>query len=168
MSFLLRLILHFPLYILLQKFLFQALALGEVATPAVHLLYVLFFPITIPGFLAYFIVFLFGLTLDFLSPPIGANAFSCVFLAGLRFIWIGLIAPAFSGDNKRIELEEQPANWLLIYMAPLILAYEIVYVSLSDFAINIISIQKIAFNTLYTTFFCFIFTILFYKRSTKS
>lgn len=158
---------QFPLFILFQKFLFEALSLGRFDVPNVYIIYILFFPINFPRYVSYFVAFLFGLCMDFLTPPVGAGAFACVFIASLRNVWVRFIAPSYASADERMVLEEQSAGWLFLYVAPLVFIYQILYVGLSDFGYSLQSIEKIFFSSIYSIFINFIIVILFYKREGK-
>jgi hypothetical protein len=158
----------FVLYVLLQVFVFQHMALFDVALPKVAILFVLFIPMGVPAAVYYLIAFCFGFLLDLMIMPLGANAFTFVLIASIRPFWVKLLKPQINKEElMELDLRAQPLAWHLLYCLPLVFCYESVYASLADFGFDARILLKILTSTLYTGLFVIIFTVLFYKKTAK-
>jgi hypothetical protein len=157
----------FFLFVFLQKIIFQSplIVFNEAAVPKVFVVYLLMLPYDISLSLVFLIAFGMGLVLDFLIFPIGAHAFTSLLIVVFRNLWVKLITPQIIiNPTEQIEPQKQNFRWQVLYVLPLVLIYELVYNVLADFTISFFTLEKVFFSWLYTSFFCLIFTILFFRK----
>jgi rod shape-determining protein MreD len=94
MSDLLKNIIRFILFILIQVFILNKIpALHRFITPSLYFLYILWIPFKTPRLSITIIGFLFGLTLDFFEQTPGLHAAACTMIAYLRSFLISLLMP---------------------------------------------------------------------------
>ena len=94
MSDLLKNIIRFILFILIQVFILNKIpALHRFITPYLYYLFILWMPFKTPRLSITIIGFLFGLTLDFFEQTPGLHAAACSMIAYLRGLLISLLMP---------------------------------------------------------------------------
>lgn len=123
----------------------------------------LILPVNTPFPVLILMGFFAGLLVDLLSfgPFTGISSFSAVLMLSLRNAWVFLITnrSSFRGSEETL-IRVQPIGWLLQYMVPLILLYELSYHLLEAFGFEDFGITMLRFitSTLYTLLVCLIFT----------
>jgi hypothetical protein len=153
----------FVLYLLAQVLVFKHLTLWEVASAHLYLVALLILPVNTPFPVLLLIGFFAGMLVDVLSfgPFKGISAFSAVLMLSLRNPWVGLITnkSSFRGSEETM-IRVQPFPWLVQYMLPLILVYELSYHLLEAFGFDDFGLTMLRFgvSTLYTLLICLIFT----------
>lgn len=165
---LLALPIQFTLFALAQIFIFENLTLGDYPPPKAFLVFLLFLPPTFQPWLLYLAGFFMGLTIDVVVQPLGAHAAACVALMGLRGVWIEIIRPRVgANDEEQISLAQQSPTWLLLYMAPLLLIYELTHTGLSNLAFDGLVLLKAAVAAVYSLTVCFLLTLVFIRSRSK-
>ncbi|MEJ7767759.1 MAG: rod shape-determining protein MreD [Chitinophagaceae bacterium] len=92
MSSLVKNIIRFALFILLQVFVLHKIpSLHRFITPYLYFLFVLWLPFRMSRFLLMSIAFVFGLTLDYFLNAPGLHAASCVLIAYIRPFLINML-----------------------------------------------------------------------------
>jgi hypothetical protein len=163
MNLLLRHIGIFFIYLIAQVLVFKHLTLWEVASVHVYLVSLLILPVNTPFWLLLLIGFFAGMLVDVLSfgPFKGVSAFSAVLMLSLRNAWVSLITNKsnFRGSEETL-IRVQPFAWLVQYMLPLVLIYELSYHFLEAFSFDNVGFTLLQFgvSTLYTLLICLIFT----------
>jgi hypothetical protein len=153
----------FFLYLLAQVLIFRHLTLFETASAHIFLVSLLILPVNTPFPVLILMGFFAGLLVDLLSfgPFTGISSFSAVLMLSLRNAWVFLITnrSSFRGSEETL-IRVQPIGWLLQYMVPLILLYELSYHLLEAFGFEDFGITMLRFitSTLYTLLVCLIFT----------
>ncbi len=164
------LILQVVLYVLLQRFLFSQLALGDLALPKPYILFILYLPVVIPRVWGLAIAFTFGLFLDILLQPVGLNAFACTLLYFVREFWLRAISPqgALDGDEF-FDLRTQSADiaWFAAYLLPMSFLFEFVYYLMLDLTLNGHNLLQIISSTFYTFAISAIIAILVYRKTAR-
>ncbi len=95
MSYLVKNIIRFILFILFQKFILNEVPpLHQFIVPYIYFLYILWLPFNINRFGLLVISFAFGLTLDFFTGTPGLHAAPCVLIAYIRPFLLNLPHPA--------------------------------------------------------------------------
>ena len=165
------LILQVVVYVLLQRFLFGYLALGDIAMPKPYILFILYLPIAIPRTWGLFIAFGFGLFLDIMMTPIGLNAFACTMLYFLREYWLRAISPQGALDGEEsFDLRTQSADivWFTMYLLPMAFVFELVYYSMLDLGLTGHNLLQIIASTFYTFIINVLIGVLVYRKTTRS
>lgn len=171
MNQIIRLSLLGLLLVLMQVFLANQMVLFETATPYIFLLFLLFFPLTLPIPAQYVVGFGVGLLVDWLSlqGPVGLHAFCGTMLMALRpplITLIGSSAVSTRGTGE-IRLEKQQPLWYLTYFFPLLLIYISWYIFLEAMALTPFWLLagKVVGTTTYTLLLCLILTYIFFRKS---
>src|SRR4051812_48129945 len=101
MSNLLKNILRFALFILVQVFVLHKIpALHRFITPYLYFLYILWLPFGIPRISLMLIAFFFGLTLDYFLMTPGLHAAPCVLIAYVRPFIINVLISQEGADQN--------------------------------------------------------------------
>ncbi len=94
MSNLLRNIIRFAFFILLQVFVLDKIPpLHQFVVPYLYFLFILWLPFKIQRGMLTFMGFVFGLTLDLFTKTPGLHAAACVLIAYIRPFLIGILMP---------------------------------------------------------------------------
>jgi rod shape-determining protein MreD len=101
MSDLLKNIIRFALFILVQVFILnQVPPLHRFIVPYLYYLYILWLPFTLPRVWLSFVSFLFGLTLDYFMNTPGLHAAACTLIAYIRPFIINLLISQEGSDKN--------------------------------------------------------------------
>jgi hypothetical protein len=160
---------QFIVLIVLQKFVFGNLTLWGIAQLNVAVLFPLFLPSQIQKALGLALTFGFALVLDIFMLTVGIHTFAMVAVYYIRDYWFRIITPMArleSEDNISIEAESQSISWLVSYIFPLTLFYQLVYFAMADFSLSGFMLLKAIASAVYSGVFCFLISILFYRKKT--
>jgi len=91
MSQLVKNIIRFVLFILVQALLFKMPPLHRFVTPYIYFLYILWLPFNLPRFWLTAIGFFFGLTLDYFTYTPGLHAAACTLIAYVRPFLVNML-----------------------------------------------------------------------------
>jgi rod shape-determining protein MreD len=91
MSQLVKNIIRFILFILVQALLFKIPPLHRFVTPYIYFLYILWLPFSLPRFWLTAIGFFFGLTLDYFTYTPGLHAAACTLIAYVRPFLVNML-----------------------------------------------------------------------------
>src|SRR5271170_2156842 len=91
MSQLVKNIIRFVLFILVQALLFKIPPLHRFVTPYIYFLYILWLPFNLPRFWLSAIGFFFGLTLDYFTYTPGLHAAACTLIAYVRPFLVNML-----------------------------------------------------------------------------
>ena len=162
----------FLIYMLSQILVFRHLTLFELATVHVYLVSLLIIPINTPFALLLLAGFFAGMLVDVLSfgPFKGISAFSAVLMLSVRNAWVSLITNKsnFRGSEETL-IRVQPLPWLIQYLLPLVLVYELSYHLLEAFSFDNLGLTllKFATSSLYTLVICLIFTFWIHQDARR-
>ncbi len=134
------------IYMVVQLLVFNHLTLWEVAAAHVFLVSLLILPVNTPFPLLLLVGFATGMMVDVFSVGAfkGISAFSCVLMLSLRNPWVSVITSkvTFRGSEETL-IRTQPVIWLIQYMVPLLLVYEISYHLLEAFSFQHLGLTMI-------------------------
>lgn len=172
MNLVLRNVIVFLIYLLLQVFVFNHFTLFNVATPHVFLLVLLMLPINTRFPFLILIAFGMGLAVDLFSFNTfkGLHAFAAVLMMSVRLLWVNVFTNRFSYHGaEEYLLQVQPPIWYVQYLFPLILIHHTAYYFLEAFSFSNagLTLLKIGTSTLYTFAIAMILTLLFHKTSKR-
>ncbi len=101
MSELLKNIIRFALFILVQVFiLFKIPPLHRFITPYLYYLFILWLPFNLPRFWLTLIGFIYGLSLDYFTNTPGLHAAACTLIAYLRPFIVNLLISQEGSDKN--------------------------------------------------------------------
>lgn len=121
MSDLIRNIVRFALFILVQVYLLNQLHLHQYIIPYIYYLFILWLPFSIPRINLLIIGFVTGLTLDAFSMQIGVHAAACTLLAYVRPFVINILTPKDSSEFNYREPSPRAMGWTPYLVYALIL-----------------------------------------------
>ncbi|HEX7906109.1 MAG TPA: rod shape-determining protein MreD [Chitinophagaceae bacterium] len=121
MSDLVRNIIRFAFFILVQVYLLNKLHLHQYIIPYIYYLFILWLPFSISRFSLLIIGFLTGLTLDYFSMQIGVHAAACTLIAYIRPFVIQVLAPKDSSEFNYREPSPRAMGWTPYLVYALIL-----------------------------------------------
>ncbi len=172
MNLLLRYTTIFVLYLVAQLLVFNNFTLWEVASAHVFLVSLLILPPTTPFPLLLIIGFTSGMLVDVFSGGAfkGLSAFSCVLMLSVRNAWIAAITNkvSFRGNEESL-IRVQPIPWLIQYMLPLIIVFELSYHLLEAFSFAHLgmTLLKTGLSIVYTFSLSFIFIVWRHQDSKR-
>jgi hypothetical protein len=112
MSSLLKNIIRFVLFILVQVFILDEVPpLHQFIVPYLYFLFILWLPFNINRFWLLIISFLFGLTLDYFTGTLGLHAAPCVLIAYLRPLLLNLLIPKETTEQSYTEPGPKSMGW---------------------------------------------------------
>jgi hypothetical protein len=103
MSSLVKNIVRFVLFILLQVFVLDKIRLHQMATPYLYFLFILWLPFSISRSLQMLIAFVLGFTVDSFRHNPGFHTAACVLIAYVRPFIIPLLIPQEGADGNYEE-----------------------------------------------------------------
>ena len=161
MSDLVRNIIRFAFFILIQVCLLNKLHLHQYIIPYIYYLFILWLPFSISRFSLLIIGFLTGLTLDYFSMQIGVHAAACTLIAYIRPFVIQVLAPKDSSEFNYREPSPRAMGWTpyLVYALILTIFHHFYMMLLQylqfgdfmDFVIKVISTTGISMLLIITT-----------------
>jgi hypothetical protein len=103
MSLLLKNIIRFALFILVQIFVLDKIHLHQLVTPYLYFLFILWLPFNMSRPVQMIIAFALGLTLDSFRHNPGFHAAACVLIAYVRPFLVALLIPQEGADGNYEE-----------------------------------------------------------------
>lgn len=156
------------LYVFFQIFLFNELEIFGLAVPHVFLLFLLLLPLSISRANIYLIAFFLGFTLDILTSGAitGIQAFSCVFIVGIRDGLASILSSSNFRNLEDLDFKAQNGIWYLGYLLPLIFVHQMIihFMEALSFQNFFYKFLQIGVGTVFTFIICYILVIIFYKR----
>ena len=116
MSSLVKNILRFMLFILVQVYVLDKVHLHQMITPYVYFLFILWLPFNINRTLLMLLAFALGITLDAFRHHPGFHAAACVLVAYLRPFLINLMIPQEGADPNYEEPSFQSIGGAIPYL----------------------------------------------------
>lgn len=155
MSDLLRNILRFAVFILIQVLLLNKIPhLHRFITPYIYFLFLLWLPFSVSRQWLLIIGFLTGLTLDYFTMTPGLHTAACLLIAYVRPFLIGVLTPKDSSDFNYREPSPKAMLWTpyLVYVFVLTLLHHgymvflqwLSFGSFLDFIIKVIATTAIS------------------------
>ncbi|MBN8674414.1 MAG: rod shape-determining protein MreD [Chitinophagales bacterium] len=154
MSDLIRNIIRFALFILVQVYLLNQLHLHQYIIPYIYYLFILWLPFSVSRINLLIIGFVTGLTLDAFSMQIGVHAAACTLLAYVRPFVINILTPKDSSEFNYREPSPRAMGWTpyLVYVLILTILHHFYMTFLQwlqfgnflDFVIKVISTTGIS------------------------
>lgn len=109
-------ILRFILFILVQVFVLDQIRIHQMVTPYLYFLFLLWLPFNINRSVLLLIAFVLGFSLDSFRHTPGFHAAACVLIAYIRPFIINILIPQEGADNNYNEPSFQSLGGMLPYM----------------------------------------------------
>lgn len=161
MSDLLRNIIRFAVFILIQVFvLFKIPALHRFITPYLYFLFILWLPFSISRLGLLVVGFILGLSIDYFMMTPGLHAAACVLIAYIRPFVINVLAPKDSSEFNYREPSPKAMGWTpyAVYVLILTLLHNgymiflewLSFGSFIDFLIKVVATTGISLLMIFT------------------
>jgi rod shape-determining protein MreD len=154
----------------MQVFLFRNITLYNLSTPYLYILFILLLPFEIPNVLLFALSFLLGLTIDAFYDTPGLHAASCVLLAFVRILFIGITVQKDGFDNEpEPTLSVMGLRWFFTYALILTLAHHFFLFNLEVFRLSEIpyTLSRFVLSSIFTVFLMLLSGFLFYRRKER-
>jgi rod shape-determining protein MreD len=154
----------------MQVFLFRNITLYNLSTPYLYILFILLLPFEIPNALLFALSFLLGLTIDAFYDTPGLHAASCVLLAFVRILFIGITVQKEGFDNEpEPTLSVMGLRWFFTYALILTLAHHFFLFNLEVFRLSEIpyTLSRFVLSSIFTVFLMLLSGFLFYRRKER-
>jgi rod shape-determining protein MreD len=115
MSTLVKNIVRFVLFILVQFYVLDQVLLHQLATPYIYFLFIIWMPFNIGRKWQMLLAFLLGFTLDSFRHQPGFHAAACVLIAYLRPLLVKLLIPQEGADTNYEEPSPQSLGGFMRY-----------------------------------------------------
>jgi hypothetical protein len=158
-------VLGYALLLVLQGVVFDRMTLWDLASPSAYLVLALFLPLRMSPAWEYVLVFVMGMVMGLFAKPIGAHAVGLLVMARFRRLWLGILNPNVGEKNvSEIVLEKMPLRSWALYMAPLILLYELCMAVAGDLSLSGRTLLKALFGAGYSLVVCLVISIIFIRK----
>ena len=170
MSTLLKNIIRFALFILVQTFVLDKVPpLQQFIKPYLYFLFILWLPFTMPRFWLMIVAFLFGLTMDYFAGTPGLHAAPCVLIAYLRPFILTILLPQEKKEFSYAEPSIKSLGFAPYSVYVLLLTFIhhtlLVFIEWMEFGNVIYFIGKVAATTGVSLLLIFITEMLFYRKA---
>lgn len=169
MSNLLRNIIRFLLFILVQVFvLFQIDPLHRFIVPYIYFLYILWLPFNMPRMGLTLLGFIFGLTLDYFTKTPGLHAAPCTLIAYLRPFLINILMRQESSEQNYRSPSLTSMGWAPYATYVFILTFlhnaYLVFLEWMEFGSVFFFIGKVLATTAASMVLIFLTELLFFRK----
>ena len=123
MSELIRNIIRFVLFIVVQVFILNTLHLHQYIIPYIYYLFILWLPFSISRNALLIIGFITGLTLDYFSMQIGVHAAACTLIAYARPFIINILTVKDTSEFNYREPSPKAMGWVPYIVYVLVLTF---------------------------------------------
>lgn len=162
-----RQVILFILYILVQVWFFRNLVLFDVAFCLMYVGFLLLLPIELGTLLLMVIGFATGLVIDTFYDSLGIHAAACVLIMYVRRKWLNLLTPQGGFDPGAVpDVYLQGLQWFSLYALPLIFIHHAVvfFIEAAGLGLFGFTVWKIFLSTLYSFLVIVLIQYIFYKK----
>ncbi len=163
-------VLRFVVVVFLQVLLLKNVALYNLTTPYLYILFILLLPFETPNVMLFLLSFLLGITIDMFYNTPGLHAAACTLLALVRVLFIGITVQKDGFDNEpNPSLSNMGFRWFFTYVLVLTLFHHFALFNLEVFRFSEIQYTLIRFllSSVFTIFLILITSFLFYRRKER-
>ena len=169
MSALLRNIIRFVLFILVQVYIFNKVPpVHQFVKPYIYFLFILWLPFNMSRAGQMLVAFIFGLTFDYFSGTPGLHAAPCVLIAYLRPFLLNLLIPQETTQLSFAEPSVKSMGWGSYATYVLILTFMhtalLVFIEWMEFGDFLYFIGKVTATTLLSLILIFITEMIFPRQ----
>lgn len=169
MSSLLKNIIRFALFILIQVFILDKIPpLHQYIVPYLYFLYILWLPFSINRIWLLVISFVFGLSLDYFNGTFGLHAAPCVLIAYIRPYLLSLLIPKDTTEQSYVEPGSKSMGWapyaLYVSILTFVHHFYLVLIEWLQFGNFVYFIGKVGGTTAISLLLIFIAEILFPRK----
>ncbi|MBD1393159.1 rod shape-determining protein MreD [Mucilaginibacter glaciei] len=163
-------LIRFVLLVFLQVFLLKNIALYNLSTPYLYILFILLLPFEIPNVLLFALAFILGLTIDAFYDTPGLHAASCVLLALVRILFISVTVQKDGFDNEpEPTLSIMGFRWFFSYALILTLFHHFFLFNLEVFRFSELeyTLTRFLLSSIFTVFLMLVSGLLFFRKKER-
>lgn len=163
-------LIRFVLLVFLQVFLLKNIALYNLSTPYLYILFILLLPFEIPNVLLFALAFILGLTIDAFYDTPGLHAASCVLLALVRVLFISVTVQKDGFDNEpEPTLSIMGFRWFFSYALILTLFHHFFLFNLEVFRFTELeyTLTRFLLSSIFTVFLMLVSGLLFFRKKER-
>jgi len=150
------LIIGLILLLFFQVFVLNNINFLGYINPYLYVLFVFVFPVNKNRFPLLFLAFLYGLLVDLFSDSGGIHAFSLLFVAYIRILFIKAVFQKSDTDLSIFKLKSEPFGKVFNYVVILTVIHHFILFSLANFSFQ--NFSGVLLNTLFSS----VFTLILY------
>ena len=161
---------RFVALVFIQVFLLKNIALYNLSTPYLYILFILLLPFETPNLLLFALAFILGLTIDAFYDTPGLHTAACVLLAFVRILFISITVQKDGFDNEpEPTLSMMGFRWFFTYIVVLTLFHHFFLFNLEVFRFSEIkyTITRILLSSIFTVFLMLVSGLLFYRSKER-
>ncbi len=161
---------RFIMLIFLQVFLLKNVALYDLSTPYLYILFILLLPFETPNLVLFILSFLVGLTIDMFYDTPGLHAAACTVLALVRVLFISITVQKDGFDNEpEPTLSIMGFRWFFTYALVLTLFHHFFLFNLEVFRLTEIqyTLSRFLLSSIFTVFLMLVSGLLFFRRKER-
>lgn len=155
-------------------FFIQVLVLNHInfsgyINPYLYVAFIFLFPLNKNRFPFLIIAFLYGLGIDFFSDTGGIHAFSLVFVAYLRLLFIRIYFKKTDIDYLLFRLSKEPFGQVFNYVVTLTFIHHLVLLTLENFSFQNLGtvLLNVIYSCIFTLLLYFLGSYIFRKKQTN-
>jgi hypothetical protein len=163
-------ILRFVVLVFIQVFLLKNIALYNLSTPYLYILFIMLLPFDTPNWLLFPIAFITGLTIDAFYDTPGLNAAASVVLAFVRIMFISITVQKEGFDNEpEPTLSVMGPRWFFTYTLVLTLVHHFFLFCVESFSLSGIqyALGRFLLSSLFTIILILISGLIFFRRKER-
>jgi len=163
-------LLRFIVLVFIQVFLLKNIALYNLSTPYLYILFILLLPFETPNLILFLLAFILGLTIDAFYDTPGLHTAACVLLAFVRIVFISITVQKDGFDNEpEPTLSVMGFRWFLTYAVVLTLFHHFFLFNLEVFRFSEIqyTLTRVVLSSLFTVFLMLVSGLLFYRSKER-
>lgn len=170
MSNLLKNIIRFCLFILVQVFILDKVPLlHQFIKPYLYFLFILWLPFNLPRFWLMLVAFIFGMTMDYFAGTPGLHAAPCVLIAYLRPFILNILLPQEKTEFSYAEPSIKSLGFAPYSVYVLLLTFIhhafLIFIEWMEFGNIVFFLGKVAGTTGISLLLIFITEMLFYRKA---
>lgn len=170
MSNLIRNIIRFVLFILVQVFVLNRIPpIHQFIVPYVYFLFILWLPFSINRLVLLFTGFLFGLSLDYFTGTPGLHAACCTLIAYIRPFLLNVLIPQETTEQSYLEPSIKSMGWapysFYVLILTLIHHVYLVLIEWLQFGNFLYFLGKVLGTTAISLLLIFITEMLFFRKA---
>lgn len=161
---------RFILLVFLQVFLLKNIALYNLSTPFLYILFILLLPFEIPNLLLFVLSFILGLTIDMFYDTPGLHAAACTVLALVRILFITVTVQKEGFDNEpEPTLSIMGFRWFLTYALTLTLFHHFFLFNLEVFRLSEVqyTLGRFLMSSIFTVFLMLLSGLIFFRKKER-
>ena len=156
--------------VFIQVFLLKNIALYNLSTPYLYILFILLLPFETPNLVLFILAFVTGITIDAFYDTPGLHTAACVLLAFVRILFISITVQKDGFDNEpEPTLSNMGFRWFFTYTLVLTFIHHFFLFNLEAFNFSELqyTLSRVVLSSMFTVFLILISGLLFFRRKER-